>query len=132
MKMMVKCIVCPHEFGAWRARCDACGTPQKPCKHGLIPASCAVCNGTVRPIADQAKPRRLKERKDDECVLCRRRVRGKKMKPSSNTFTERYPTPRCPHCSEPCHDACKPLHVDHCQQFQVSRNTELQRLGVQP
>lgn len=117
MSMTVDCRICQLPFGTFRERCPTCGTPAPKCKHGLIPASCAVCNGSVRPVIQiKAKGRRKKDRTDG-CVLCQKRVKANKRGTT------------CPYCHEKIHTACLEVHRGPCLTFQGERDAELRKLG---
>lgn len=66
LTMTVVC-VCGHQFGAWRVRCDACGTPA-PRKESFNPPKVV---------------RRERERRPNECIFCHQR-KAKDRCPSCN------------------------------------------------
>jgi hypothetical protein len=103
LKMTVVCKACENQYGAWRPRCPTCGT-----------------STPIRVQEEQRKaaapPRAVRERqrKANDCILCRRRVKNAQ---------------RCPHCDEPIHRSCLHLHGADCAKFQVERVREETRLN---
>lgn len=108
---------CGNVYGLWRTQCPACGT------HNAKRAAAMERKEKEERKVRAARPR---EPRKNECVLCRKRVKGKRIK---GTKLREAPE-RCPHCDECCHPACQKLHGPTCQQFQIERNAELARLGV--
>lgn len=126
MKMTRVCQSCSNEYGTFRPRCPACGSPAPTCKHGMTEGLCAVCTGKVRAIEQKGMkgelrsrpPKSEKERAKDGCILCFKRV-----KPAHRKSTV------CPHCDEPVHVACLAYHRTPCMQFQLEREDALRKLG---
>lgn len=93
LTMTVVCKSCGHQYGAWRPRCDACGT--------ATPI-------TIRE--EQAKfknPPRVRTPKPVKNPCCACRQKG-----ANDT---------CPTCNEPIHRTCKGLHAADCAAFQAER-----------
>lgn len=115
-----RCRDCGHEYGTFRARCPACGTPGPTptrCLHGIDARFCAVCTGTTRAVTQARATRAERRDKPDACILCRRRV-----KPNKRGTT-------CPHCNEKIHVACLELHRAACLKFQFEREAAYDRLA---
>jgi hypothetical protein len=104
LTMTLICKTCGSQYGAWRHQCPTCGT--------MTPVSRKQDDARIK----QARaPRRKKETKDP-CILCRKRVKPKKLA-------------TCPHCNEKVHKACLPLHVDECAKFQVLRDQAMKEVS---
>lgn len=102
LTMTLMCKMCSNQYGAWRPRCPTCGE--------LTPVTASAAAPRVN------RPRLVvsHERKQDECILCRRR----KAKD------------RCPHCNEAIHRNCLGVHKDDCEKFQVERAAEIARVSA--
>lgn len=112
--------ICPHcgdQYGLWRERCPSCGT------HNERRAA-AVADERVPSITRPARVKKERKAKPDPCIMCHRRVKGKRIK---GTKLRESP-PRCPHCDEPIHKECLRLHATSCAEFQVSRDEAIKKL----
>ncbi len=105
LKLTVICPTCQNQFGKWRPRCPACGTPYH------APASFNVARVQERKRRDPVA-RVAKQEPKNACIACHRRG-GKKT---------------CPHCNERAHPSCLVLHVPECQAFQLALADAQRRL----
>lgn len=97
-------IICPqpcgNQYGRWRKNCPVCGRTTPESKR-------------VEPDQPkrEAKARREPERKVNECILCRKRVKAGAKGRKRGT--------RCPHCNELIHERCLEYHRGDCLKFQM-------------
>lgn len=113
---MTRTCGCGNVYGRWRPRCPACGTTNDQQASALAAPDQGGATGPRKP--------REKKSAQNPCVLCLRRVKGKRVK---GTLTRLAPT-RCPHCNECVHRECLEVHRGPCLTFQLERQQELDKL----
>jgi len=102
LTMTLICKTCGSQYGAWRRQCPTCGSH--------TPVS------VIRKEEQRTRAPKRKREVKDPCILCRKRVKPKKLA-------------TCPHCNEKVHKACLPLHVDECAKFQVLRDQAMKEVS---
>lgn len=103
LTMTVLCKSCGHQYGAWRPRCEACGTATPPPPKAFNPPKISK----RQVLGEVTKTCRT------QCTFCRQRGAHE----------------RCKHCNELIHRSCFGLHEPECIQFQRDRASELARLS---
>lgn len=102
MGMCIHCKVCGHFYGAWRPRCEACGTPTPSDAIAKLEDAARLKNATPRELRRHA--RKQHDPRDSAsatlCVFCK--LRGARKR-------------KCKYCGGKLHPSCRTLHETVCE-----------------